>query len=237
MPERCWRSAPREVEEPLHFREANDHTGSMKYVRATAAFLFLGGLPVAGAPPPVPPPTPAPSPYSTTLAEGLAQKLDALLRRSQLKKPPREKTVSVSEPELNSYLNLTLGPKMPKGVSDVVVRFERDRLTARALVDLAEVQAKIPSGSLGGLLSFLSGKVPLEARGRLDAAEDGFSTFAIEEVNLSTIPVPVSMVEQLVVSATKTAESPQGFDVHSPFRLPYDLKRVRIQPGRALLEY
>jgi len=184
------------------------------------------------------PPAAAPAAaYSAADAEALSQKLDALLRRSQLKKPPREKTVSVSEPELNSYLNLTLGPKMPKGVSDVVVRFERDRLAARALVDLAEVQGKIPSGSLGGLLSFLSGKVPLEARGRLDAAADGFSTFAIEEVSLSTIPVPVSVVEQIVTSATRSASSPQGFDIHSPFRLPYDLKRVRIQPGRALLEY
>ena len=197
--------------------------------------LLLGVLPSGAAPPPAPAPPPAA--YSPALADGLSQKLDALLRRSQLKKPPREKTVAVSEPELNSYLNLTLGPKMPRGISDVVVRFEKDRLVARALVDLAEVQGKIPSGSLGGLLSFLSGKAPLEARGRLDAAEDGFGAFAIEEVSLSTFPVPVSVVEQLVISATKSAESPQGFDIHSPFRLPYDLKRVRIQPGQALLEY
>ena len=196
--------------------------------------LLAMGPSGAGAPPADAPPTAG---YSAALADALAQKLDALLRRSQLKKPPREKTVAVGEPELNSYLNLTLGPKLPKGVSDVVVRFEKDRLTARALVDLAEVQGKIPSGSLGGLLSFLSGKVPLEARGRLDAAEDGFGAFAIEGVTVSTIPVPVSVVEQLVTSATRSAESPHGFDIHSPFRLPYDLKRVRIQSGQALLEY
>ncbi|HVQ28820.1 MAG TPA: hypothetical protein VMV21_04525 [Vicinamibacteria bacterium] len=200
------------------------------------AILGLGAALVAeGAPPPAP--TPAPAPYSAADADALSQKLEALFRRAQLKKPPREKTISVTEPELNSYLNLTLAPKMPKGVSDVVVRFERDRLAVRALVDLTEVQGKIPAGALGGLLSFLSGKVPLEARGRLDSAEEGFSSFAIEEVNLSTIPVPVSVVEQLVTSATRTSENPHGFDIHSPFRLPYDLKRARLQPGRALLEY
>ena len=207
----------------------------MKRGRRVLVILILCASSTTGATPPAE--VPAPAAYSASLAEGLSQKLDALLRRSQLKKPPREKMVTVSEPELNSYLNLTLGPKMPKGVSDVVVRFEKDRLVARALVDLAEVQGKIPSGSLGGLLSFFSGKAPLEARGRLDAAEDGFGAFVIEEVRLSTIPVPVSVVEQLVVSATKSAESPHGFDLHSPFRLPYDLKRVRIQPGQALLEY
>ena len=206
----------------------------MRHGQGVLALVILCASSATGAAPPA---APSPTAYSAALADGLSQKLDVLLRRSQLKKPPREKTVTVSEPELNSYLNLTLGPKMPKGVTDVVVRFERDRLVARALVDLAEVQGKIPSGSLGGLLSFLSGKVPLEARGRLDAAEDGFGAFAIEEVNISTVPVPVTVVEQLVTSATKTAETPHGFDVHSPFRLPYDLKRVRIQPGQALLEY
>ena len=207
---------------------------SARLLLMVVLILGEGSAGRAAAPPAT---TPSPAAYSAALAEGLSQKLDALLRRSQLKKPPREKTVTVSEPELNSYLNLTLGPKMPKGVSDVVVRFERDRLVVRAFVDLAEVQGKVPSGSLGGLLSFLSGKVPLLARGRLDAAEDGFGAFAIEEVSLSTIPVPVTVVEQLVTSATKSAESPHGFDLHSPFRLPYDLKRVRIQPGQALLEY
>lgn len=175
--------------------------------------------------------------FSPTEADALARKLDVLARRAEAGKPPREKRVTVSESELNSYLNVTLGPKIPKGVSDVSFRFEQDRLSARALVDLAEFQDKVPKGSLGGLLSFLSGKVPLAARGRLTATDEGFGSLAIEEVNLSTIPVPVSLIEQLVVSATKSSTSPQGFDIHSPFRLPYALKRVRIEPGRALLEY
>lgn len=204
----------------------------MKVVGLLAWPLLFLGL----APPPSPAPS-SPSPYAAADAESLAQKLQVLERRWQRKKPPREKTVTVTEPELNAYVNLTLGPKIPKGVSDVVFRLDRDRLAAQALVDLQEVQTKIPAGSLGGLLAFLSGKVPLQARGRLASEEDGFSTFAIEEVSLSTVPVPVTVIEQLVASATRSAQSPQGFDVRSPFRLPYDLKRVRIQPGRALLEY
>jgi hypothetical protein len=167
----------------------------------------------------------------------LARKLEVLARRFEAGKPPREKRVTVSESELNAYVNVTLGPKIPRGVSDVSFRFESDRLSARALVDLGEVQDQVPKGSLGGLLAFLSGKVPLTARGRLTSSEEGFGELAVEEVSLSTIPVPVSLVEQLVVSATKSTASPQGFDIHSPFRLPYALKRVKIQPGRALLEY
>jgi hypothetical protein len=198
-----------------------------------SALLIAPGL----LPAPAADPTIAATAYSAAEAEALSRKLDALARHAEGGKPPRQRTITVTESELNAYLNLTLAPRLPKGISDVVVRMEQDRLAARALVDLTEVQAQIPAGSLGGLLSFLSGKVPLQARGRLTAPEAGFSAFAIEEVSLSTIPVPMSVVEQLVASATKSAASPQGFDIHSPFRLPYDLKRVRLEPGRALLEY
>ncbi|HEY5908446.1 MAG TPA: hypothetical protein VIZ31_10405 [Vicinamibacteria bacterium] len=178
-----------------------------------------------------------PRTFSVEAAEALVQKLDTMARRAQKKKPPREKTVTVTEGELNSYLNLTLAKKIPKGITDLEVTMERDRLAARALVDLAEVQGKIPAGSMGGLLAFLSGKVPLLARGRVQPTEAGFGAISIEEVQLSTLPIPVSVVEQLIGSATKSAESPEGFDIRSPFRLPYDLKRIRLQPGQALLEY
>jgi hypothetical protein len=205
-------------------------------VKAFWPAVLIGALCSSAAP--QEPNSPAPTPgHSPAEAESLGRKLEALERRAQRQKPPLEKTVTITESELNSYLNLTLGPRIPKGVSDLVIRLERDRLAARALVDLTEVQGKIPPGSVSGLLSFLSGKVPLEARGRLLAPADGFSSVEIEQVSLSTIPVPVTVVEQLVASATKSAASPEGFDVHSPFRLPYALKRVRLQMGRALLEY
>jgi hypothetical protein len=171
----------------------------------------------AGASAPQADPVLAASPYSDAAAETLQQKLDTLARRSQKGKPPREKTVTVTEGELNSYLNLTLAPKIPKGITDLVVRMDRDRLAARALVDLSEVQGQIPAGSLGGLLAFLSGKVPLEAAGRATPTESGFGSFSIEEVRLSTMPVPVSVVEQLIGSATKSAS---GRRASTPPRLP-----------------
>ena len=148
------------------------------------------------------------------------QKLDTLARRSQKKKPPREKTVTVTEAELNSYLNLTLAPKIPKGITDLVVRMDRDRLAARALVDLSEVQGQIPAGSMGGLLAFLSGKVPLEAAGRATPTESGFGAFSIEEVQLSTIPIPVAVVEQLIGSATKSTEGPRASTSTRPSACP-----------------
>jgi hypothetical protein len=144
----------------------------------------------------------------------------------------------VSERELNAYVNVTLGPRLPRGLSDLLVRLEPETVTATALVDLQQIQAQVPqAASLGGLLSFFSGRVPLLARGRVRTAEDGFGTIEIQQVTLSSMPVPVSVVGQLVASSTRTAENPQGFDVQSPFRLPYELRRIRLEPGRAVLEY
>jgi hypothetical protein len=181
---------------------------------------------------------PADPAFSPTEAQSLVEKLNAIERRSKLGRPPRQDPVVVSEAELNSYLNLSLGPKMPKGLSAVVVRFDRDRLMARGLLDLNQVQGQLPTpGGLGPMLGLLSGRVPVDASGRLQSAAEGFGAFEVEAVHLSSFPVPLSVLEQLVVSATKSAENPQGFDIHSPFRLPYAMKRVRLQPGRALLEF
>jgi hypothetical protein len=182
----------------------------------------------------------APAAHSTVSlveAQAMVEKLASLERRAKLGKPPRKVPMAVSEAEINSYLNLTRGREMPMGLSDVIVRFERDRLVARGLLDLDQLRGQVSlSEGLGGLLGFLSGKVPVEAGGRLQTIAEGVGAFVIEDAHLATFPVPVTVIERLAVWATKSAENPQGFDIHSPFRLPYALRRVRLQPGRALLD-
>src|SRR5690242_11040412 len=187
--------------------------------------LVTGGAPAAD------------SVVSPVNAQAMVEKLAALEKRAKLGKPPRKVPMSVSESELNSYLNLTRGSEMPKGLSDVMVRFEQDRLMARGMLDLDQLRGRAqPIEGLDGLLGFLSGKVPVEMTGRLRIVSEGVGAFAIDDARLATVPVPVTVIEQLVVWATTSAESPQGFDIHSPFRLPYALRRVRLEPGRALLD-
>jgi hypothetical protein len=40
-----------------------------------------------------------------------------------------------------------------------------------------------------------------------------------------------------VVSSTRSEKYPDGFDIHAPVRLPYSVNRVRIEPGKATLEF
>jgi hypothetical protein len=169
-------------------------------------------------------------------AESLAHKLADAEKWMREGKRPAVSRVLVTEGELNSYLNLTLGPKMPQGLTDLKVRLDSDRLQATALLDLEQVQGKVKDGGALRLFRLLGGPVPVELKGRMPN-EDGFGQIQVDELRLGAVPLPMSLLEQIVTSSTRTPDNPQGFDIHSPFRLPYALKRVRLQPGRALLDF
>jgi hypothetical protein len=171
------------------------------------------------------------------LAESLERKIEDFERRQKARRV-KDETIAVSEGELNSYLNLSTKLELPEGIHDVQFLFERERISAAGQLDLDVVRGKQKVGS-GPLdpLSLLSGSVPIELNGRLRSEGEGFGAFEIEGVRLGPVSLPVSVLAQIVASATRSPKNPQGFDIQAPFRLPYSLKRVRIQPGRALLDF
>jgi hypothetical protein len=171
---------------------------------------------------------------SQALAESLGRKLDAIEKRHKGKERKPE-TIVVTEGELNSYLAYTLAPEMPAGVSNVAVRFERERIETTGVVDLDRV-GKIQTESSLSPLSLLTGPVSVELRGRLQN-KDGFGSIEWEQVRVASIPLPLSVLARLVASSTRTARQPEGFDIHAPFRLPYSARKVTLVPGRAVLEF
>jgi hypothetical protein len=202
----------------------------MRAVSAMLVAVFSATAASAQAPP-------APPPLSQSAALTLAKKLASIEKRGRTrpKGSGKAETVVVTEHELNSYLNLTLAQDLPKGVSDVHFAIQRERLEATGQLDLDSLDLK-RGGSPFSPLALLSGKVPVLLRGRLQSL-DGFGTLMIEEAQLATIPVPLPFLERIVTSSTRNAQNPQGFDINAPFRFPYTLRRVRLEPGRALLEF
>lgn len=177
-------------------------------------------------------PAPARAGLSWAESDSLGRKLEAIERRP---KAAQAQTILVSQGELNSYLNLGLGPRMPQELADLDIRLEEDRFTAQALVDLDKLKGRIPPVRGFNPVAFLGGRVPVEVEGRL-ASADGFGSVELDKVRLGGFPIPPSLLEQMVQAATRTPENPAGFEILAPFRLPYSVKRVRLQPGRALLE-
>src|SRR5262245_36432245 len=198
---------------------------------ALSVLLVLGG---AQAPPPgdARPALPRAG-LSWEDADRLARKIEEVegLHRAGKKVP--KQTVLVTEGQLNSYLNLTLGTRALKGVTDLDVHFEQERLGARALLDLDRLPIKGSLGLFGGLLG---GSVPVELRGRLPN-KDGQGTMEVEELRLSGMSVPLSMLAQIVSASTRNTENPAGFDINAPFKLPYAVRSVRFEPGKAIVEF
>jgi len=168
-------------------------------------------------------------------ADDLQAKLDGVAAR--LREGRAVPALTVTERELNSYVNLSLAAQLPKGVSDPTIRIANGRLMARAVVDLAPFRAQVKSPGGWNPLSLLPDVVPVDATARLVDVQDGFASLELEEVRLSSIPLPPAVLAQIVAASTKTQSRPEGFDVLAPFRLPYSLRRVRLAPGRANLEF
>ncbi len=181
-------------------------------------------------------PAPTRAGLSWAEADVLAQALEEVEAAFKEGKPAKRQSLVVTEGQLNSYLNLTLGPKMPTGLSEVAVQLADNGLVARAKVDLDRVPLKRPTGGAWSLYSLLSGVVPVEISGRLEA-RDGMGTIDLKEARLGNWPVPASLVGQLVSNSTRSAANPQGFDIQAPFRLPYAMRRVRFELGRAVVDF
>jgi hypothetical protein len=178
----------------------------------------------------------APSGFSWDEADALSRKILALEKRWKERSTKRE-TILVTQSELNSYLNLTYAPKMPKGVTGVSIRFDQDRVEATGVVDLEQVGASPKQEqSRWSLRALLAPSVPILLRGKL-INQNGFGTLEWEEVRLSALPLPLTALASMVATATRSTRYPNGWDIHAPFRLPYSARRVRLEPGRALLEF
>lgn len=198
--------------------------------------LFLLALLLGQAAPPKGDPVrpPAPAGLSWEDADWVGDTLARIERRLAAGKPASRQTIVVSERQLNSFVTLALGPRVPAGLSGLEIALQKDRLLARGVLDLDRVKSKMTQGA--GLLAFLSGPVPVELRGRFSSAE-GRGQVEVEEALVAGISLPPSVLAQIVVQSTRNEKRPQGIDILAPFPLPYTARRVRLEPGRALVDF
>jgi hypothetical protein len=190
-----------------------------------------------GAATPAPPARPAaPAGLSWEEADQIQETVARLERRLKAGKPASRQAIAVTERQINSYVTLELGPKLPPAVSGLRLRFTPGRLAADGTLDLDAVRAKLPQGGAGSLLTMLSGTVPVALRGRLQGA-NGQGMLEVEEAVVAGISLPTTLVAQLVAQATRSATNPAGFDLLAPFPLPWTASSIRIEEGRAIVEF
>jgi hypothetical protein len=178
----------------------------------------------------------APPGLSWEDADQIADTVARLERRLKAGKPASREPITVTERQVNSYVTLALGSRLPPSVTGLSLRFEPQRLAASGTLDLDAVRSKLPQGGASSLLAFLSGTVPVVLKGRLQAAQ-GEGKLELEEATVGGISLPASLLSQMVAQATRSAKQPEGVDILAPFPLPWTARSVRLETGRAVVEF
>ena len=169
---------------------------------------------------------------SPQLADACEKKVE--LVQSQAGKPaPKPRMTAFAEGELNSYLHYKIPDKLPTGLTEPVLTiYSTDRVMGKAIVDLDIVRQKKSSGSLFDPTSYLTGKLQVTVVGAVKTG-NGKGRFELDRAEISGLPMPRSLLGQLVNFFTRTADNPQGSNIDDTFDLPSDIKRIDVEAGKA----
>ena len=177
---------------------------------------------------------------STTLAlplskqdgDRLQRKIDEITKNGSAV-PVQAKKTPLSENEVNSYL--AFNAKIPEGLASPQLTIVGDgRLSGRVVVDLDEFKRHRNSQGLLDPLSYISGKVPVTARGVL-RTHQGKGLFQLASAEIFGVPLPKPILQELVTFFTRTPENPKGLNLDAPFDLPAKIREVIIGKGEAVL--
>ncbi len=146
------------------------------------------------------------------------------------------RTVTIAQRSLNGWFRFQGADALPAGVADPELEFEGERrLIARATVDLDGLRAQQPNRDLFDPLRYLQGRLPVSAVGLVQAA-DGTIRVDFESVEIGSVPVPATLVHELVRYYTRSDTHPDGIDLTESFRLPYSIEAIRIEPRQMVVE-
>lgn len=169
-------------------------------------------------------------------AESLEKKLSAIMARGAAAGRAGSRLVrtSVSEREVNAYLRFVYRDRLPPGVVDPALSLAGDRrISGRAIVDLDAVRTAKERGWLDPA-AYLTGQLEILASGLLQTA-NGKGTLHVESASIGGVPIPKSLLQELVAHYSRSPDMPAGFDLDKPFDLPASIREVEIQRGAATI--
>jgi hypothetical protein len=171
---------------------------------------------------------------SRNAAEGFERKMQVMLEHAEMPQPAVRQTF-VSDAEVNSYLRFLASEHIPPGVTEPQVSILDDRrLRGRAVVDLDAVRRARASNGMFDPMNMLTGKLPVTAHGVLRSAS-GRARFELESAEVGGVPVPRTVLQELVTYYTRSPEHPRGINIDDPFELPARIQEIRLRPGQAVV--
>ena len=142
---------------------------------------------------------------------------------------------SLSESELNSWFAYHARPLIPQGVAEPRISIiGQGRVGAEAIVDLDAVAKSKATGGVLDPWSYVGGRVPVSLTGILHT-KDGMGRFQLESAEVSGVPVPKTLLQELVAHYSRTENHPDGINMDAPFELPAGINRIEVGQGQAIV--
>ena len=147
-------------------------------------------------------------------------------------KSSKQRPTSFTQAETNSYLKFNAGDLLPVGLTQPELTIiGGGKVSGRAIVDLDVVRQKQSSGGWLDPTSYLTGKLPVTASGKV-VTWDGKGKFELERAEVSGVPIPKSFLAQMVNFFTRTADNPKGSSLDDTFVLPAEIRRIDVDASR-----
>ena len=165
------------------------------------------------------------------LGEAFAKKI-VVVQEHANQGVPKPLATPFTQAETNSYLKYHAKELLPTGMTQPeVTLIGQGRLSGKAIIDLDIVRQKSSSGGWLDPTSYLMGKLPVTASGRIITG-DGKARFEVERAEISGITIPPSFLAQLVTFFTRTADNPKGSSIHDTFEMPARIRRIDVDAAR-----
>ena len=147
-------------------------------------------------------------------------------------KSEKDRPTTFTQAETNSYLKFLAGDLLPVGLTQPeITLIGQGKVSGKAVVDLDIVRQKQGRGGWFDPTSYLTGKLPVTASGRV-VTWDGKGKFELDSAEVSGVPIPKSFLNQMVNFFTRTADNPKGSTLDDTFELPSNIKRIDGEQGR-----
>ncbi len=168
-------------------------------------------------------------------ADVFAKKIVLIQRQADQTERAGTRRTQLTEDEVNSWFAFHAQPLLPAGVSNPKVTIMGGgKVAGQATVDLDAIAKRRSTGGTLDPWSFIGGRVPVNVLGTL-YTRDGMGRFELESADISGLPVPKTLLQELVSHYSRTPENPQGVRLDDSFALPAKIRQIEVGQGQAVI--
>jgi hypothetical protein len=171
-------------------------------------------------------------------ADAFAKKVAIISQQGSLKTTQRTsaaRRTAVSESEVNSWFAYRAQPLLPDGMTDPKITIMGGgKVMGEATLDLEAVGRSRRTGGLLDPWSLLGGRLPVTVTGVL-TTQNGEGRFDLQQAAVSGVPIPKSLLQELVSHYSRTEKDPGGINIDEPFALPAGIRQIEVGQGQAVV--